>query len=249
MLARQIMTREIPALREYIRALGFARDKAPQRQPQFPFITISREAGAGGSTLAEKIVAEGARRGGTLFSGWSVCDRGLCEAVASDPELTVVLDSLLREEFRGEFSDYLTRFIVETSPQSVIMHRMFRAMRAAAAMGKTVIVGRAGCCVTRGLPMGVHLRLVAPKGQRAANLERVLGIERSRSQDECEALDASRRRLVKAYFHKDIDAPLLYDAVWNAGTVPLETIAAQALELAQSRWSAFQESSRLAHAG
>ncbi len=201
-----------------------------------PFVTISRQTGAGGADLARVLVHEmGRRRDEALFQGWRVFDRELCELVASDPKLTVVFDALTREAFRGEFADFIARFITDSSPQTQVVHRMFQVMRAAAGAGKAVIVGRGGSCLTRRLPLGVHIRLVASKAYRLARLRRLHGLGLAEAERRLEERDAARALLVKRHFLRDIDDPLLYDAVWNVETVAPPSIAAAVIGLVKER--------------
>ena len=47
--------------------------------------------------------------------------------------------------------------------------------------------------------------------------------------------DRARAALVRAHGHRDIDDPLLYDAVWNTETVPFDVITGSILELVKQR--------------
>ena len=47
--------------------------------------------------------------------------------------------------------------------------------------------------------------------------------------------DHDRLRLIKSFFAADIDDPLLYDAVWNTGTVPVEAIAEAVVSIIKHR--------------
>ena len=220
----------------YLKSSAFqeAAAGAVRFQPQ-PFITISRQAGAGGSSLAEAILQEMKGRGGFLFDGWRVLDRDLCEILAKDPELTVFLDALARERFRGQLEDYLAQMIARETPQLVVLKRIFKTIRAAASVGKVIVVGRGGCCVTRGLPLGIHIRLVAPRPERLEAIMRRYGLERRKADNELEDEDLSRARLVRTCFNRDIADPLLYDATWNTAAVPMASIAAHVAEMVREK--------------
>ena len=77
-----------------------------------PFITISREAGAGGTTLADRLVEIFAEEpDDTIFGTWEVFDRRLCEIVAKDPAYTRSVDALYAEEYPTKTHDFFRQVI------------------------------------------------------------------------------------------------------------------------------------------
>lgn len=208
---------------------------------RWPFVTISRQAGAGGASLAERLAQLLSREEGELFEGWRIYDRELCEQVAADPKLSVLLENLLQERYREGLEDWAAQLLASASPQAAVTHRMFKLIRAAALGGKAIIVGRAGSCVTRGLPLGVHVRLAGSPGRRLYNLMERTGLPRAKAELELRRLDADRTRLVKSYFHKDIDDPLLYDAVLNIDKVSEDLMARLLIETIKDRQAAREE--------
>lgn len=219
----------------YLRGMS---GEPPRRGPsggRWPFVTISRQAGAGGRELAQELKRRMEERRDPLFSDWHVFDSALCQKVAEDPRLRVSLQSLLSEEFRGAVADYLAQLIAGESPQIRVHKRIFETVRGLAAVGKAVIVGRAGCCLTRDWPLGVHVRLTAPKPARVHRMARRLSIPLEDAERWVDEQDRSRARLVRAYFHRDIEDPLLYDAVFNTETLPPPAIAEAILSLVAER--------------
>lgn len=229
--------REREGLISYLNAEVFQR-QAPEgaREGTQPFVTLSRQAGVGASAAASAILRALEREAGDpVLRGWRVFDRKLCEIVAADPKLTVRLDSLVNEEFRGAFEDYARQFVADASSQAKILRRMFQTIHAAASAGRAVIVGRGGACLTRDLPLGVHVRLVASRESRLRVVMRRTGAVRREAEKTLAAQDLSRARLVKTYFGRDIDDPLLYDAVFNADAMPLDAIAAVVVAMVKEK--------------
>ena len=154
------------------RYLKISARTTPDEPPrgELPFITISRECGAGGHTLAQAIIeAFEARKGDHLFEGWKVFDRELCELVASDKDLNVGLRSLLDESTLNAVEDMVSMMFGK-SPQRDVQTKVAETIRELAVVGKAIIVGRGGECVTRDLPCGVHFRLVAPLSIRVQRI-------------------------------------------------------------------------------
>ena len=181
-----------------------------------PFVTISRQAGAGGHLLADTLVDLFSRQDDEwLFGGWQVFDRQLCEIVADDPAHTASLSSLLAEEYRTKTDEFFRQLLGQSIDQDLLMHRVFRVVGAVASIGKCIIVGRAGSEVTRHLDTGISVRLVAPEEARIRGVMDYYELDEREARDRARKLDGSRSRLLKKHFRVDIDDPTRYDLVWN----------------------------------
>jgi len=207
------------------------------KKAMLPFVTISRQAGAGGHTLAQTLVQWLEQEmEADWFHGWQVCDQSLCDIFLRDTQLQVSVQSLLTEEFRSQIHAFVTGLFGRKPDQYRVMQEMFETVRALAAVGKVILVGRGGCLVTRKLELGVHVRLVAPEADRVQSMMQML---HKHDEDEVRRIvrrqDADRARLLKAYFQADIDDALLYDMVWNTSTVDFETIARSIIALVKQR--------------
>ena len=213
-----------------------ARPRVPgQGQPYHPFVTISRQTGAGGHTLANALLQRMQREGDPIFQGWQVFDRELCEKLLEDPTLHVSMRSLLTEEYRSEIEDAVFSILGGETPRYAVVKKFFETIRALATLGRVIIVGRAGMCVTRGLPDGVHLRLVASEATR---VKRMMGLLQTGEKEAREAVykqDRDRGRLVRDHFSRNIHDPLLYDVTWNTDSVSFEAIAASIIALIKQR--------------
>jgi len=234
-MRKPIMTQHL-TLTQYFKSVAAV---APSNRPrgEAPFVTISREAGAGGHALAEALAARLAKQDGELFSGWQIFDRSLCERVAADPELHVSLESLLNEEFHTGLDDYLRSVLADHSSQSKIDHRMFRTVRSICSLGRAIVIGRASALVTRDLPLGVHVRLVSQRRARIQRIRRENGVDAVAARRILDQQDARRARKVEIYFKKNIADPLLYDCVWNADTVSCGAMAESLVYLIRQRVS------------
>jgi cytidylate kinase len=202
----------------------------------FPFVTISRQAGAGGHLLSYVIVSEFLKfKGTTLFEGWHVFDKDLCEVIAKDPQLQVSMEDLVSEKYRSEFREFIESLFTGQSKQYLLYKTTFKVVRMLSVIGKVVIVGRGSALVTADLPQGIHLRLVAPKANRIVWMMKRFKLSKEAATKAIDKQDADRRKLIKLFFHRDIEDPLLYDAVWNTGKVPLEVITRATLDMIRER--------------
>lgn len=201
-----------------------------------PFVTISRQAGAGGHTLAKTLLARFEHEDDkTLFGEWDVFDQKLVAMVADDPDLRVSVEALLSEEYRKAADDFFRQLLTSTTHQDIIMDRMFRLVRTIAEVGKAIIVGRAGSEVTRGLGPSVSVRLVAPEEKRIAHTMELHGVSEKKAIESMDRHDSGRARMLKRHFRVNIDDPLLYDAIWNTGHVSYEEIADSIIAMLKAR--------------
>ncbi len=202
-----------------------------------PFVTISRETGAGGNSLARVILEEIKRqsKGEPLFEGWQVFNQELCQKVAEEPGLSVSLQSLMTSERHSMIEDIMRELINHETPQDVVNKKIFKLIFSLATAGKAVLVGRGASCLTRNLPLGIHLRLVASPASRIKRMAQLLKITERKAGELVREQDKARENHVRVFFDKDINDPLLYDTTWNTDTVPLQEIARSVISLTQSR--------------
>lgn len=206
-----------------------------------PFITISRQAGAGGHELAESLLEVfAAQDDQPLFGGWQVFDRKLCEIVAEDPAYTKSMESLVAEEYRTKTDEFFSQLLGPTIDQDLLMLHVFEVVRAVASIGKSIIVGRAGSEVTEGMGPGVAVRLVAPEEMRIPVVMEYYELDERAARDKARRLDQSRARLLKKHFQVDIEDPTRYDAVWNTGEAPITAIGEAIAVILQHKVAASQ---------
>ena len=201
-----------------------------------PFVTISRSAGAGGTTFAARLLEVFDEQDDTdLFGGWQVFDRRLCQLVVKDPAYARSLDRLLAEEYHTKTGDFFRQVIGATVDQGIIMDRVFQVVRALAAIGKAIIIGRGGSEVTKGMPTGLSVRLVAPEPQRIEHLMSLEHLSERDARNEVRRRDAHRARLIKTHFNTDIADPTGYDVTWNTAMASIDDIAEATVILVRQR--------------
>ena len=193
----------------------------------FPFVTISRQSGAGGHMLAQAILAENDKqaKNDEIFHGWQVFDREVCALVAQDPELSDSFDAMLTERYKTETQQIVHDLLDGRSQQYMMYKRIFEIIRILATLGKTIIIGRGGVCVTRKMSQGIHIRLIASEQTRIKAIMEDHRFERKEAEKMMHQQDKERARLIQDYFSADIDNPHLYDAVFNIDKFPTPDLA------------------------
>ena len=230
---------EIHKLASFVDSLHYHEKNGPEIDPKkgcFPFVTISRQAGAGGNTLAaaleekiQKLHVE------PLFRGWQLCGQQLCQMVAQDPKLKDLVESLRRTEYHSHAEDIIAQLIYGGSSQDLVVKKMFHLMRTFALHGKVIFVGRGATLLTRDLPLGIHVRLEAPMESRVKRMMGALNLTEKKARETVDEKDKAKAELVKTFFHKDIRDPLLYDVLWNTDRMPIDEIAKLLIEMIRDK--------------
>jgi cytidylate kinase len=224
----------IEALRGQLKATAFQRGRVARTEEplgQLPFITLSRQAGARGGSLARAILAEFEKHPDEpLLQGWSSFDEELCRIIVSDPELNVSFHELVSEDFRTRAEDFVS-VLLGKSFQDDVQKKIAVTLRQLALGGKAILIGRGGVAITRDLARGIHIRLVAKREGRIRHMMESFDISEKEAARRVDDQDRSRAMLMKKRFNRNINDPLLYDAVWNTDRVPLEVIAHWLVEM------------------
>jgi len=223
----------------FVDSLHYREQTGPQIDPKkgcFPFVTISRQAGAGGNALAaaleEKIQTLHSE---PLFRGWQLCGQELCQMIGQDPKLKDLVETLRRTEYHSQAEDMLSQLIHGGSSQDFVVKKMFHLIRTFALHGKVVFVGRGSTFLTGDLPLGIHVYLEASTESRVKRMMVALNVDAKKAREAVEEKDKAKAELVKTFFHKDIRDPLLYDIVWNTDRVPIPEIAKILVEMVRDK--------------
>jgi cytidylate kinase len=172
----------------------------------FPYVTISRETGAGGTTVAQQV----ADRLKVEF-----LDRELLHYMAESynlpQDMLEFVDETTFNWVHDLFGHWLSRRVVT---QAEYVHRLGYVLLMAARNHSYVVVGR---------DRGVHIRIIAPRAQRIRRMMELLQCDRDHAARRIQETDQQRSEFVKRYFHKDADDPHLYDLVINLGYVETES--------------------------
>ncbi len=210
---------------------------ADEKQPGIrPFITISRQAGAGGHTVAQALIdAFASQDDKQLFGEWQVFDQNLVERLADESNLKVSLNSLLSEDYQTRANDFFLQALIANTPQHMVMQHVFRRVRDLAEVGKVIIVGRAGAQATQGLGPQVSMSLIAPEKLRVKRMMEVHDLEKKPARKLVRKHDAGRARLLKRHFKVDANDGLQYDVTWNTGKMTPTAIAHAIIEILRER--------------
>lgn len=190
--------------------------QAPPR-PRFRNIAISREAGAGGGSLARLV---------GIRLDWKVYDHELLEAIARRMELPVEEARTYDELAPTVIQDWLLPLGEEHfAPHEAYLDHLAKLVQAIGQAGDSIIVGRgAGFILPRDETLSV--RVVAPLKARAQRLAERMGVSARTARRAAKELDRRRLRFARVMYHAESADPHLYDLVLDSHSLGLPIAAA-----------------------
>ncbi|HWB08924.1 MAG TPA: cytidylate kinase-like family protein [Pirellulales bacterium] len=192
------------------------------------YISLSREAGAGGEQIAREVSRQ---------LGWRVLDGELLALVATAADCSVVDVELIDETGMRWVTELFNRWI----DGAKVGHEKYliclaAAMRAAVRSANVVIVGR-GSQFLLPREAGLAVRVIASKPFRVEQAQRLRGLSPKQARDWVEQTDRDRREFVEQHFHRDPTDMHLYDLVINVEHLGIEGAARQVADAARAMFA------------
>jgi cytidylate kinase len=185
-------------------------------------VTLSREYGSGGGEIASRL----AKR-----LGWHLIDHDMVarvaramgtsqeEAAAHDEQPEGILTRLLNSL---QYVD--PAFVYYTPSEPIPSDEVYRAalekiIKAAAARGSVVIVGRGSQVLLEERQDVLRVRIIAPFEQRVAYVMQREGLDQQAAAARIRAKDHDRTKFLETEFHRKPEDAHLYDLVLNMSSL------------------------------
>ncbi|MCF3649836.1 AAA family ATPase [Synoicihabitans lomoniglobus] len=189
--------------------------------PTAPFITICRESGAGATSLATLLAQQLNRSRNQTTPVWRIFDDNLVETMLREKHYPERFARFLPEDTVSEINAAIGE-ITGVHPNLWEMVQKTNALiRRLATEGRCLLVGRSANFASRGLPNGLHIRLVADTADRARHMAAKLGVSEEAAHRHITHQDSARDHYAREHFSRDIHDPRAYDVVINTSRVPL----------------------------
>lgn len=225
---------ELAELRGEVRAAANERRGTPR-----PFVTIARQAGAGGRSLAHHLA-------GLLNDQldpddeprWRAYDRELVEKIAADHGMAMSLIRMLEEQSVHWLRDLLGGLSFEGPSDTAVFHRAVATIRALAQRGRVVLVGRGSVFITGAMAGGVHVHLIAPRPYRVKQLQRAFNLSLADADREVKRVDAARAAFYRSFFPTRTFDELAFDVTFNTARLNEPAMAQAIAPLVHARAAA-----------
>ncbi len=194
---------------------------APRSATHPPFITISREFGCPGVRLGLALL-ESLNTAKLDAEQWSIYDRRVFDFIQGDPALNRRFFEEHMERRAHEFEEYLHATFAQAPSDLALFQRWSAVMRELARAGQAVFVGRASHMVTRDLPGGLHLRVVAPFEWRVIRHMEDSGLPENEARTITRLKDRERQDYLHRYFGGGAEEAGAFHLVFNAARLGVE---------------------------
>lgn len=198
------------------------------------FVTISRQSGAYGMAVAEKLVEHLLLHERRKHAPWTAFDRNLLQKVIEEHHFPKSVLPYFSENTVSEIQDTMDEIFGLHPSKWTLVHRMSETILHLAQLGYVVLVGRGATFITRKLPNGVHVRFIGSLQKRIERVREVCQLTEKEAKARIALEERGRRQFVQRYFDADIDSPSQYDLVLNMDSVSVgnavEIIAALVLK-------------------
>ena len=193
-----------------------------------PVITISREPGSNGDSIAQALAKK---------FGLDVYDWKIVEEIAKDAHVSEQAVATLDEIVASELDDWLTG--IGPGPgfsSSQYMQGLRRVRFTVATHGNAIIIGRGANFLLPPEKRTLGLRLVAPLDVRVKNIMQGLLLSQKGAMKHITDREQERRTWVKKYCRADINDAADYHAVINTALVAPETIVLIVKEILRAKF-------------
>lgn len=208
-----------------------------------PFVTISRESGSGGTSLARALARMLNAQAAEDIS-WNVYDGNLVKRMLSENHLSSQLARFLPEDRVSEVNSSVGELVGLHPSLWELTQKTVKTMAGLAREGHAILVGRGANFATADVPNGLHVRLVAPPEHRARYISALYGLSERDALLYNAKRDAAARRYVAASYGKKVAEESAYDLVINTGRISISEAVVQIATLVQSRTARTGQSAR-----
>jgi cytidylate kinase len=191
------------------------RSEAGQSLQPAPSITISRQTGAGGLTVAKSLADWLNHRVPGAGVNWTVFHKNLVSKVLEDSKLPARLAQFMPEDKVSGISDAVEEILGLHPASWKLIRRTTETILQLAELGHAIIVGRGANVVAQRLTNTFHVRLVGGLNRRAERIMAQRKINKAAALGSIKKSDAGRKRYVKKYYGANIDDPLMYHLIIN----------------------------------
>lgn len=184
-----------------------------------PFVTISRETGAGGIHFGELLAQFLNSFDNTRKNEWKSFEKNLVDQIAQEHDIPVEMAKYIPERKISEMQDVLEQlFALHPSEESMI-RKASNTILHLAMLGDVILIGRGANIITRHLTGGVHIRLIDTLERKIKNIQDIFSIGKSEAAKFIREEDKGRKLYIKKFFSSDIEDPSLYSLVINLSLI------------------------------
>lgn len=191
----------------------------------WPVVTISREAGAGGTTLGRRIADR---------LGFACWDQELLARIAEESGAVESVLAAIDEQVRSSVAEFVTGLLVGVEyTQDEYRKALTRIVGSIAHQGAAVLVGRGGHVIL-GPERALRVRVVCPEGERVNRVMARDQLSEAAAHRRVRDVGAQAAAFMRLHFRTEIADPHCFDLLVNSGSLDV----GQATELVVGAYQA-----------
>lgn len=210
----------------------------PDAQLPRVFVTVSRQPGAGAISFSHRLAARLNEEGQDAWTAW---DRELVEKVSAEHGIAKEIIEKIPDRHQNWLDDLLQSLAVSEVPPDLMEIRAYKrvaaTIRALATAGHAIIVGQGGSFITRGMPAGIHVRLIAPLAYRIQSTAEREKLTLHDAAARVAQIDRRRNEFYRRYWPGKVIAPEAFTLTLNSAEMSLEELVECVLPLVRMRQS------------
>jgi hypothetical protein len=201
----------------YVAALVQAQDHPkPGNAPRNPpAITISRQAGARGRSIGQKLQNTLREQAPQAAAPWTLFDENLVEKVLEDHDLPTSLAKFMPDDSVSELDSTINEILGRHPSLWTLFEHTVETMVHLCHMGHCILVGRGGNKIAEGLTNVTRVHFVGSPPRRIQQMVQSHGMSPKDAQHFIKHEDRARQRYMKYHFSCDINDPTQYDLIIN----------------------------------
>jgi cytidylate kinase len=189
-----------------------------------PFITVSRQTGAGGLVFAQKLQEYLNRNDTAAKKNWTMFEKELINKVIEEHNLSAEVAPFLTEKNMSELQAVLEQVYGLHPSKRSMVHKISSTILNIANLGNAIIIGRGANIITRNLSNGFHIKLIASLHKRIKNIQDYLQVDVTKAKKIIEQGDREKKEYFRKNFSKNIDDPLHYSLVANMDYIDMDNL-------------------------
>ena len=180
-----------------------------------PFITFSREPGAGSSVIVDKSYKFLEINDRPLHGNWYIFDKELIHQVLEDEGLHKDVINAMPDRKYSHIDEIIQELLGVRPSRLQLIQKTNEVIHRLAENGNVILLGGGSYIITRKMPGGLHVRLIGSREQRIKRYEFELNLDRKSAEKALDKEETNRIGYIKKVFGKNITDSLLYDLIIN----------------------------------
>lgn len=219
----------------YLRSILETETSESKVRGPLPAITLSRMAGARGTTLGDKLVKHLVDKDKHPTHPWTLFDKNLISEVLQDHNLPQSLEKHMPEDKIGEIQSVIEEIVGLHPSHWDLFEKTAKTIRRLTLQGHVIVVGRGACLICKGMRNVLNVRLIGSLQHRTAHIRDYFKLSSDEAHKYIEREEGARKAYFEGHFGKDIDNPVLYHLTINTDDLDddniVEIISSAALRL------------------